>query len=294
MASVDSSQPLVSIVTPSLNSVKYIAATVESVLSQDYPRLEYIVMDGGSTDATVELLRQYGDRITVVSEPDGGTADAVNRGFARSRGSVLAWLSADDLYVPGAVTAGVEALLSNPGADVVYGKGRWIDSSGASLKAYPTGPFDAARLSQECFICQPASFFTRESFERAGGLDTTDQFTFDYDLWIRLSRFARFHYVERELALSRMHLQNKSLGNRKQVLAAGIALLRRHYGYVPMPWVNTYASHLVAGRDQFYEAARPSLRSFALTFALGLGVNRRHPLRWTKDWLGMLTAKGKR
>src|SRR4051794_35635564 len=121
------SEPLVSIVTPCLNSAPYIERTIESVLAQDYPRIEYTVMDGGSTDGTLAVLERYGGRLRHVSAPDGGAADAINKGLARSQGSIVAWLNADDEYLPGAVSLAVRELLGRPDAAVVYGEGVWID-----------------------------------------------------------------------------------------------------------------------------------------------------------------------
>ncbi len=150
-------QPLVSVITPSLNMGRFIRPTIESVLGQDYPRLEYIVMDGGSSDDTLYILKSYAGRIACFSEPDLGAADAVNRGFRRAQGSVLAFLNADDTYLPGAIAAAVGALQSHPEAAVVYGNAHWVDAAGRTLGRYPTRAFDAALLAQECFICQPAT-----------------------------------------------------------------------------------------------------------------------------------------
>src|SRR5580658_8697248 len=172
--------PLVSIVTPCLNSARFIEATIESVLAQDYPRIEYIVMDGGSTDGTLDILKRYGPQrdplnagsqgepFTWISEKDHGAADAINRGFAQSHGEIFAYLNADDLYLPGAVTAAVRSFEANPGADVVYGGGNWIDEDGRTVGPYPVRDFDRSLLARECFICQPSSFIRRAAFENAG------------------------------------------------------------------------------------------------------------------------------
>ena len=149
--------PLVSIVTPCFNSVEFIERTIRSVLDQDYPRLEYIVMDGGSTDGTVAILEQYRDRLTFVSARDGGAADAINRGFARASGSIFAWLNADDKYVAGAVSAAVSALASAPEAAAVYGEGLWTDSNDKPLSPYPTAmPYDALRFLGPCRWPRPS------------------------------------------------------------------------------------------------------------------------------------------
>src|SRR5262245_25211876 len=119
--------PLVSIVTPSFNHARYIEATIRSVLAQDYSPIEYAVIDGASTDGTVEILRRYQDRIAWVSEPDRGQTDAINKGFARTRGQILAWLNSDDTLKKGAVSAAVEFLQSHPDVAMVYGDANFID-----------------------------------------------------------------------------------------------------------------------------------------------------------------------
>ena len=157
--------PLVSIVTPCYNMGRYLEQTIESVLAQDYPNIEYIVMDGGSSDDSLRILEKYRGRLDFHSAPDRGTADAINKGFARSRGSVFAYLNADDTYLPGAVSAAVRSLMGEPGIGVVYGDANWVDEEGQVLGPYPTKPYQADMLSQECFICQPAAFIRREAFD---------------------------------------------------------------------------------------------------------------------------------
>src|ERR1700722_3868709 len=186
--------PLVSIVTACYNAAQFIEETMESVLAQDYPRIEYIVMDGGSTDETVDILARYESRFpshikySWISEKDNGAGDAVNRGFARSSGEIFAYLHADDILLAGAISAAVRAFEENPQADVVYGGAFWIDEAGARIGPYPTRDFDRDLLAQECFICQPASFIRRSAFENSGGLDPALQSAFDYELWMRLAR----------------------------------------------------------------------------------------------------------
>ncbi|HET9387319.1 MAG TPA: glycosyltransferase, partial [Gemmatimonadales bacterium] len=120
-------RPTVSVVVPCKNDARYLTANLESILSQDYPHVECIVVDGGSSDATVDLLKQYGDRIRWVSEPDRGAFDAINRGWKLSTGDILAWLNADDLWEPGAVRAAVETFEKKRDVDVVYGTARVVD-----------------------------------------------------------------------------------------------------------------------------------------------------------------------
>ncbi len=284
--------PLVSIVTPVYNLAGYIEETARSVLAQDYPHIEYIIMDGGSTDGTLEILNRYRDRLRIVSAPDEGTADAINRGFRLSRGEIFAFLNADDTYLPGAVRAAVEYLAAHPDAGGVYGDANWIAADGRPLGPYPTREFDPAALAEECFICQPACFLRRQVFEQAGMLDTQLHCSFDYDLWIRIARFSRLGYLKRPLANSRMRRENKTLRQRELVFRESIALLKRHFGYAPFCWVYSYTAFLLDRRDQFFEPLRPSLTKLLVSLPLGLRYNPRHPLRVIREWSACLTLAG--
>ena len=271
---------------------EYLPQTIASVLSQDYPRLEYIVMDGGSTDGSVELLEGYRDRLRYVSGPDGGAADAINRGFQMSQGSIVAWLNADDTYLPGAVTAAVRQLLSEPDAAAVYGQGYWVDRDGKMLKPYPTQPYDPDALGNHCYICQPACFMRAAAVDAAGGLDRKLQIVFDYDLWIRLGKRHRMSFLPEYLATSRMHSGNKTLSDRTRGFAENRRLLKRHFGYVPFHWIYSQACFLLDRRDQFFEPLRPSVLGYCLSLPLGLWHNWRHPLRYLKEWFQVMTPGG--
>lgn len=284
--------PLVSIVTPVLNLAPFIEETIRSVLDQDYPRIEYIVMDGGSTDGTLEILQKYRDRLIIRSGPDRGAADAVNRGFRISTGAVFAFLNADDLHFPGAVRAAVEILQARPEVGVVYGGARWVDESGAFLGDYPVRGFDKDLLAKQCFICQPASFMRREVFERAGMLNVDLLYTFDYDLWIRAAGFATFQHVEDVFAGSRMHQGNKTLGRRREAFEETVHLVKHHFGYAPFELVYAYACHLVDGRDQFFEPLQPSIGKYLLGLAVGWYYNPGRVIRYTKDWSSAMTFSG--
>jgi glycosyltransferase involved in cell wall biosynthesis len=279
-------QPLVSVITPSLNAAKFLEETIRSVLAQDYPHIEYLVMDGGSTDDTLALLERYRGRLEYVSEPDGGAADAINRGFRKAQGEIVAWLGADDLYLPGAISAAVASLLENPAVAAVYGEGYWIGETGQTLGRYPTvAPYHPAMFRRECPICQPACFLRREAVETVGGLDGALQSAFDYDLWIRLSRHYPFHALPRYLAQSRMHARNKSLGQKQRMFEECIHLLLRHYGYVPVPWIYGYVSFLKDHTDQFFTPLQRSPAAYLRSLVLGSRYNTRHLLRYWKEWL---------
>jgi len=287
------SGPAVSIVTPCLNMAGFLDQAIRSVLEQDYPALDYIVVDGGSTDGTLELLRRYEGRVRFVSEPDRGPADAINKGFRLTGGEIVAWLNADDYYLsPTAVSEAVRAFAEHPEAAVVYGEGVWVDEAGGEIGPYPVAEFDPARLAQECFLCQPAAFIRRSALEEAGGLDPDLKYAFDYDLWIRLARRHRFVHIPRRWAASRMHRATITLGARRAVFRETLELLGRHYGYVPFRWVHSYCSFLVDRRDQFFEPLRPGFGKYLLSLPAGLWYNRRHPLRYLNEWRRVMTWAG--
>ena len=283
--------PLVSIVTPCLNAGRFIQATIESVLSQDYTRVEYIVMDGGSSDGTLEILERYSGRLRYFSGPDAGVADAVNRGFLKTHGSIFAWLSADDVYYPGAIASAVAQLSLHADASAIYGEATWVDEQDMPLERYPTGtPYRREMLERECSICQPACFMRREAFEAAGMLDARLRFAFDYDLWIRLSRSHRLTAVEDLLAMSRMHSGNLTLGRRRGVLEEAIRTLRRHFGYIPVNWIYDYLSFLRDGRDQFFAPLQSSPMVFLGSFFVGSYYNRRSLRRYWREWCSSIAA----
>jgi glycosyltransferase involved in cell wall biosynthesis len=264
---------------------KFLPAAIESVLAQNYPRIEYIVMDGGSADGTIGILERYRGHLQYFSEKDRGPADAIHKGFSRAGGDVLAWLNADDTYEPGAVRCAADYLAADPQTDVVYGDGWWITEDGQAIERYPTLPFDARVLERDCFICQPAAFLRASAYQSCP-IDRELQLSFDYDLWIRMSKQdRRFDYVARHLANSRMHRDSLTLGKRRDVFQASMGLLRRHYGYVPFSWVFGYAAFRVDGRDQFFEPLWPSMGKYLLSLPLGLRFNRTRPLRFLREWI---------
>lgn len=275
--------PLVSIVTPCLNSGRYIEETIRSVLNQDYPSIEYLVMDGGSGDGTHEILERYRGRLQYFSAPDDGQAAAINRGFQLSRGEIFAFLNADDTYLPGAVRAAVRSLAEHPDMGVVYGEAYHVSESGQTIGRYPTRAFDPEHLRQQCFICQPAAFLRRGVFEAAGMLDPTLQFALDYDLWIRIARRWPMLKIDPYLATSRMHTSNKTLGQLPGVFQEVFSVFRRHYDYIPCNWVYGYSDYLITGKPSVLRAPRPSPANLFLCTLLGAWYNRRHLLHYSTD-----------
>ena len=191
------SYPVVSVTTPSYNMAQFLEQTIQSVLGQDYPHVDYIVMDAGSTDGSVELLQKYEGRLRYESRPDRGQADAINQGFAASQGQVFAYLNADDTYLPGAVGKAVRHLIRNPHAGMVYGDAYYTDEAGKIISPYPTHAPDIAYLNRNCYICQPASFLWRHAFEEAGWMNVNQHYALDYDLWMRLVKLYPMVKIDR-------------------------------------------------------------------------------------------------
>ena len=280
-----SEHPLVSIVTPSYNMAPLLEETIESVLGQDYPHIEYIVMDGGSTDGSLEILRKYEGRLRYESRPDRGATDAINRGFRQSRGPIFAFLNADDTYLPGAVATAVRHLLANRSYAGIYGEGYLTDEKGKIVCRYPTERFDPELLKQTCFICQPAAFLWREAFAEAGMLDLNCEFGLDYDLWIKIAKRGMLVKVDDYLATSRMHAGSRTLNERRRVYRSNITILKRHYGYAPFPMIYGYCCSLLDKRDGFFERVPPSPAKYLASLLWGSYFNFGHLPRFWKEWL---------
>jgi glycosyltransferase involved in cell wall biosynthesis len=277
--------PLVSIVTPAYNAGPFLAEAIESVLGQDYPNIEYTVVASESSDETQAVLDRYCGRLGLIGVPRQGAAAAIHAGLCQARGSILAWLNADDTYQPGAVRWAVETFLEHPEADVVYGDASWIDQQGAPLGPYPTIRFRPRALERDCFLCQPASFFRAPAYA-ACAVDVSLTLSFDYDMWIRMAlRGCRFEHIPQHLANSRMHRGNLTLSRRGEVFEVSMGLLRKYYSYVPLSWVFGYVAYQRDGRDQFFEPLRYSPLTYAASLPRGLSLNRRHPVRFLLEWM---------
>ena len=178
------------IVTPSYNQGRFIRQTIDSVLLQGYPDLDYWVIDGGSTDDTVKILKGYGKRVNWLSEKDNGQADAINKGFARAKGEILAWLNSDDYYEPGTLKKVATYFDSHPEVDFLFGDMNFVDEKGSHpQQCNYLSDYSFARLLKYCYICQPSVFFRRSVLKKVGYLDTHYTYAFDYDYWLRIGEF---------------------------------------------------------------------------------------------------------
>ena len=223
------------IVTPSFNQGQFIERTLRSVLEQrgDF-ELEYLVIDGGSTDETLPILERYRGRLSYVSEPDEGQSDAINKGFARATGEVVAWLNSDDVYLPGALDA-VARALNEPGVRWCFGQCRVIDEDDREIrraiawyKNRLSRRYSLRRLLTKDFIPQPATFFRRDLLLEAGPLDPACHYAMDYDLWLRLARLSEPAFIARDLAGFRWHGASKSSEGYAKAAWEAFAAAKRH------------------------------------------------------------------
>lgn len=216
--------PLVSIITPSYNQAVFLEDTLQSVFHQDYPEIEYLVVDGASTDGSLEIIRRYADKLTWwVSEPDSGQAEAINKGLQRARGEIVAWLNSDDLYLPGAVRHAVQMLQFDPELVMAYGDAITINQAGEPINSLRFGDWGLKELLGFRIICQPAVFMRRSALLSAGLLDPGYHYLLDHHLWLRLASLGPIQHAPHFWAAARHHSQAKNVA---QASAFGQEALR--------------------------------------------------------------------
>lgn len=282
----------VSIITPSFNQAEYLEQSICSVLGQEYPNLEYIIVDGGSTDGSVEIIRKYADRLAWwVSEPDSGQAEAINKGLRRATGDVVAWLNSDDIYAPGVFDHAAVEMERHPNAGLVYGNAVTFDQDGRPLNDLEFDDWGLEGLVAFNIICQPAVFMRREVLEQAGYLNETYHFLLDHELWLRIATIAEIHHVPRVWAFARHHAAAKNVAQ-----AAGFG----EEAYRILDWMQTepeLAALLARSRRRVWAAthrfnarylldggqARPALQAYLRS----LGT---HPQTALTEWHRILYA----
>jgi glycosyltransferase involved in cell wall biosynthesis len=204
--------PKISIVTPSYNQGKFLEETIISILNQNYPNLEFIIMDGGSDDNSRDIIEKYKNRLSYwVSEPDNGQADALSRGFQKSTGDILAYINSDDYYIPGSLMKIADIFLRNPFVQWVVGQGYLIDEYGNLMKKrkYPPITMNNMLYLENC-VFQPATFWRRDLYYFVGGINPKYSFSFDYDLFLRLLENSPPHIIKDEIAVFRIHSNSKT------------------------------------------------------------------------------------
>lgn len=284
--------PLVTIVTPSYNQGRFLEATLKSVLEQDYPNIEYLVVDGASTDDSVDIIKRYADRLAWwVSEKDSGQSEAINKGLQRAHGEFVGWLNSDDVYQPGAVSAAVAAFRSHPEAGVVYGDALSIDADGKPFNIMRARPYSVADLMSFNIICQPAAFMRRSVLEQVNYLNPAYHLLMDNLLWMNMGRIAPLVYIPQTWAAARYHDQAK---NRTRGAAYGreakvlIEDLQKRPEFAEIIAANEKRIWAGVHRfDAFYltDAGQPrdALRAYGKSFRL-------HPRTALGDWKHILLA----
>ena len=283
------------VITASFQQGQFIRRTIDSVLGQDVPGLEYLIYDGGSRDSTLGVLADYQGRLAWVSERDHGQSHAINKGLRTAGSDIIGWLNSDDLYAPDALAAVLATFAANPRADLVYGDARYIGVHDEDQGPYPVEVWSPARLRAECFLAQPAVFVRRRLVERVGLLDEDLHYAMDYDYWLRaVDAGAHFVYLPRVLAKCRIHASAKTVTGGLAQAREVFEVQRRHSGGVSENAIRRYVRELVQDRGLGVDAHPVLHRLVAAPLAQGLTLRYaprsfgrlvKWQLGWPRRWL---------
>jgi len=225
----------ISAIVPSYNQAGFIRETLDSILSQGYPHLEVIVVDGLSTDGTQDVLAGYGDRIQWISEKDAGQSDALNKGLRKATGDIIAWLNSDDTYEPGAFLTVAQYFSDHTDCQWLFGKCRIMDVSGKEIRKWVTAyknfflrRYSYDRLLIQNTISQMATFFRKSAAVEAGYINAGHDFAMDYDLWLRLGRKYKPAFIDRYLGRFRLHPSSKSTLSSHRIFSDDYAVAQKY------------------------------------------------------------------
>jgi glycosyltransferase involved in cell wall biosynthesis len=260
--------PLVSIITPAYNGAKYVEQMLLSVLNQDYPHIEFIFMDGGSTDGTLEIVKRYEPRIHWESAPDSGQADAINQGFRRSTGEIMGWLNTDDLLTDGAISTVVDHFMQNPDVSFLYGDALAIDERNRSygVRAHVRQTNFEELVGKGDYIVQPAAFWRRELWNQVGELDANLRYALDYEYWMRAAKHYKLRYIPVCLAKERLIRDAKTFQGGIERLEEIETVARRHGGSrMPRGFRGEAAAwYIYRGFGQLLRSTEDFKRAFAM------------------------------
>lgn len=256
--------PRVAIVTPSFNQARFVGATVDSVLSQNYPNLAYVVQDGGSTDGTKDVLGAYGDRLSWTSAADGGQTAAINAGFCKVSGDIMAYLNSDDLLLPGSLEAVADAFARYPDVDVVYSHRIIVDDAGHEIGRWVLPPHDRQAIGWADYVPQETMFWRRRVWDAIGPFDESFRYAMDWDFILRAQRAGfRFKRLPLFLACFRVHETQKTTVINEVGMMESARLRQAHLGFVPSQAEVEKAVAAYIRRHKTFNLAHHMRRRFA-------------------------------
>jgi glycosyltransferase involved in cell wall biosynthesis len=271
--------PLVSIVTPSYQQGRFLGQCIESVLAQDYPHIEYFVLDGGSTDESREILESYDGRFFWRSEPDGGQTNAINAGLKLAKGNILSYLNSDDLLLPSAVSTVVDEWKRRPSVDLFYGRANYVSEDGRIIGEYDTRDFRLEEFKNRCTICQPAAFWHRRIMDRVGLFDEDFQTAMDYEYWQRIAaKKGLIVRIDRLLACSRTYPATKTKSQRNKVYRDVFKAQWKYWGRVHPEWWEGYLRYSKNERRTLWSTLMPASTIYDLSTLFSRCIRR----RWRK------------
>ncbi len=251
----------VTYIIPSYRQGRFIGQCLDSIACQGLRRdqFEILVFDGGSTDSTIDKLTNHALKPTWVSRADAGQGAAINDGLTKAKGEIIAWINSDDFYYPDAIRQVIQFFKKRSEAEIVFGRGNYVDEESNVIEEYKTERWDFNRLADFCFVCQPAVFFRRSIPEKYGYVDESLRVAMDYEYWLRIGKHQPFHRLEAVLAASRLHNQSKTLLYRKEVNRESLSVSHRHTGRWSKRWVRAIAQQDVNVWAQIRGHTSPTL-----------------------------------